>query len=615
MNNFNSNCKNFIQRAQIYCAKVIPLVFDNSLSYYEFLCHVCAKLNETIDAVNAQNLNIIEFTKMASLEIEKFEEYIEKRQTDFENDFKTDWEKFKAEIAAEWEAYKKELDEKFNDELAKNAQFRKDITAEMTAFKSEISKEIGDFKTEITTQFNDYKTTVNAIIEKFEADTNADLTEFKNTMQTQQNEFEAHIVSIFNQFTADETTARTEFETNFQKLFEQWKVDTLAALDSWKTDTTEKLIALINEKSAQIESSIKAWVQGYVADLSRALATETENREKADTNLQNQIDQLTPEGAIKADDPDSAGDSQLYIVDKTTSQRKNIYPVVKNSGGVRADIIDDYATINLTEYLKNVYCNIFYTDGTADEYQLSQYHTIADYLNAGQKHAFGMICFTPLTIPQGATVGLVGWRSSPVSTSTTFTAWTTDSLPTTAPTSHNVSDEFATASATIPSGVENVNIITQTTQAVNNIFTVFNLSYIFNYLDTVDIVLQIPASNAALYDTKTNKFIVPITNADNTDNDRLLDYHTETATIAQGEALYKTFYVNIANLSSAQKANIIATVNLVANSAGEAMQITNSQYDIAHYIQEGIYFFTVVRVGNVTANTTLEIRQKLELAK
>lgn len=611
---YNFNCKNFIQRAQIYCAKVIPLVFDNSLSYYEFLCHVCAKLNETIDAVNAQNLNIIEFTKMVSLELEKFETYMEKRQTDFENTFKADWEKFKTEISAEWDAYKAELDKKFNDEVAKNEQFRKDITAEMTAFKSEISKEIGDFKNEITTQFNDYKTTVNGLIEKFEADTNADLTEFKATMQTQQNEFETHMVSIFNQFTADETTARTEFEANFQKLFEQWKIDTLAALDTWKTDTTAQLIALINEKSTQIESSIKAWVQGYVADLSRALATETENREKADTNLQNQIDQLTPEGAIKADEPNSIGDSQLYIVDKTTSQRKNIYPVIKNSGGVRADIIDDHATISLTEYLKNVYCNIFYTDGTVDEYQLSQYHTIADYINAGQKHAFGKICFTPLTIPQGATIGLVGWRSAPVTTSTTFTAWTTDSLPTTAPISHNVDDEIATVSATIASGVQNVNMITQTTKPVNNIFTVFDLSYIFNYLDTVDIVLEIPASNAALYDTKTNKFIAPIVNSNNADNDRLLNYTVENMAVAPNKTYYKTLTVNIANLTTEQRQNIIASVSLVANTANVASLIADGKCTIAHYIENNS-FNTIVAISEVGEVATFEIRQKLELAK
>lgn len=611
---YNFNCKNFIQRAQIYCAKVIPLVFDNSLSYYEFLCHVCAKLNETIDAVNAQNLNIIEFTKMVSLELEKFEGYIEKRQTDFESTFKADWEKFKAEISAEWDAYKAELDEKFNDELAKNEQFRKDITAEMTAFKSEISKEIVDFKNEITTQFNDYKTTVNGLIEKFEVDTNADLTEFKATMQTQQNEFEAHMVSIFNQFTADETTARTEFEANFQKLFEHWKIDTLAALDSWKTDTTAQLIALINEKSSQIESSIKAWVQGYVADLSRALATETENREKGDTNLQNQIDQLTPEGAIKADEADSAGNSQLYIVDKTTSQRKNIYPVIKNSGGVRADIIDDHATISLTEYLKNVYCNIFYTDGTVDEYQLSQYHTIADYVNAGQKHAFGKICFTPLNIPQGATIGLVGWRSAPVTTSTTFTAWTTDSLPTTAPISHNVDDEIATVSAMIASGVQNINMTTQTTKPVNNIFTVFDLSYLFNYLDTVDIVLDIPASNAALYDTKTNKFIVPIANANNADSGKLIAYTTENMVVASSKSNYKTFSVNIANLTTAQRQNIVPYVALVANTADGASLIANGVCTIVHYIENNS-FNTTITVSQVGEPTTLEIRQKLELAK
>lgn len=611
---YNFNCKNFIQRAQIYCAKVIPLVFDNSLSYYEFLCHVCAKLNETIDAVNAQNLNIVEFTKMISLELEKFEGYMEKRQTDFENTFKADWEKFKAEISAEWDAYKAELDKKFNDEIAKNEQFRKDITAEMTAFKSSIAKEIEDFKAEITTQFNDYKTTVNGLIEKFETDTNADLTAFKNTMQTQQNEFEAHMVSIFNQFTADEATARTEFEANFQKLFEQWKIDTLAALDTWKTDTTTQLIALINEKTAQIESSIKAWVQGYVADVSTALATETENRKKADSNLQNQIDQLTPEGAIKADEPDSTGDSQLYIVDKTTSQRKNIYPVIKNLGGVRANIIDDHAIISLTEYLKNVYCNIFYTDGTVDEYQLSQYHTIADYINSGEKHAFGEICFTPLTIPQGATVGLVGWRNSPTTTTASFVIWTTDSLPTTVPISHNVDDEIATVSATIPSGVQNINMTTQTTKPANNIFTVFSLSYIFNYLDDVDIVLDIPASNAALYDTKTNKFIAPIVNSNNADNDRLLNYTVENMAVVPSKTNYKTFSVNIANLTTAQHQNIVPSVALVANTADGASLIADGVCTIVHYIENNS-FNTTIAVSQVGEPTTVEIRQKLELVK
>lgn len=35
-----------------WCQKVLPLVYDNSLSYYELLCKVVEYLNETMDNVN-----------------------------------------------------------------------------------------------------------------------------------------------------------------------------------------------------------------------------------------------------------------------------------------------------------------------------------------------------------------------------------------------------------------------------------------------------------------------------------------------------------------------------------------------------------------------------------
>lgn len=42
-----------IKKFRGWCHKVLPLVYDDSLSYYEFLCKVLEKLNEVIDAVNA----------------------------------------------------------------------------------------------------------------------------------------------------------------------------------------------------------------------------------------------------------------------------------------------------------------------------------------------------------------------------------------------------------------------------------------------------------------------------------------------------------------------------------------------------------------------------------
>lgn len=43
-----------------WCQKVLPLVFDDSLSYYEQLCKVADKLNQTITNINANTQQIAE---------------------------------------------------------------------------------------------------------------------------------------------------------------------------------------------------------------------------------------------------------------------------------------------------------------------------------------------------------------------------------------------------------------------------------------------------------------------------------------------------------------------------------------------------------------------------
>lgn len=47
-----------ITNLRFWCQKVLPLVYDNSLSYYELLCKIAAKLNEVIDATNESTDNI-----------------------------------------------------------------------------------------------------------------------------------------------------------------------------------------------------------------------------------------------------------------------------------------------------------------------------------------------------------------------------------------------------------------------------------------------------------------------------------------------------------------------------------------------------------------------------
>lgn len=43
--------KTNIEKVKFWCFKVLPLVYDDSLSYYEVLCKVVNKLNEMVDAL------------------------------------------------------------------------------------------------------------------------------------------------------------------------------------------------------------------------------------------------------------------------------------------------------------------------------------------------------------------------------------------------------------------------------------------------------------------------------------------------------------------------------------------------------------------------------------
>lgn len=301
---FNSQVPHFLERTKMYCAKVLPLVFDNSLSYYESLCKFMHKLNECIDAINAQNLNIIEFTHMVSLEIEKFESYIENRMTEFENQLKTEWLNFKSELETEW-AEEKEI----------NRLFRENMETEFENFKTLVNTNFNNLRTELVN----------------------DLTTFKNNLEEQQDDFETHILSLQTAFEAREQAARVAYQNNLNNLFDQWKVDTLNAfnqsISGWETDTKADLERYFNLYINQKIATETAILQESINQVNSALMQERGVRETADNDLQEQINQLTPEGGIKADMPDADGNSQLYKINQTTQQRENIYPVINAQGG------------------------------------------------------------------------------------------------------------------------------------------------------------------------------------------------------------------------------------------------------------------------------------------
>lgn len=42
-----------------YCQKVLPLVYDESLSYYESVCKLVDKINDLVDVINNQSLEVL----------------------------------------------------------------------------------------------------------------------------------------------------------------------------------------------------------------------------------------------------------------------------------------------------------------------------------------------------------------------------------------------------------------------------------------------------------------------------------------------------------------------------------------------------------------------------
>ena len=166
-----------IDKIRYWCHKILPLVYDDSLSYYEFLCKMNAKLNEVIDSTNG----LVEAWERFQAELEKA------------------WQDYKSTLTAEWADYRAEMDLKYSTLLGT-------VNTEINAMKSDISK----FKTDITNQ-----------ITTFEAKVEGDYAEFTAYIEEKINAFiakyNAEIAKIPDEI-ATLVNAWWQNEENYNKL-------------------------------------------------------------------------------------------------------------------------------------------------------------------------------------------------------------------------------------------------------------------------------------------------------------------------------------------------------------------------------------------------------------
>lgn len=139
-----------ISRVRIMCHKVLPAVYDESLSYMEALSKLAYKLNETIEATNQLNDNV-DVLNDSVLDLNTRVEAVENSVATFVAQMKEEFDRLAQEQDAKVDAKLSEVDVKLADVDAQMTAIDNRVTAleqgidaRLEAFKAEIDKAIED---------------------------------------------------------------------------------------------------------------------------------------------------------------------------------------------------------------------------------------------------------------------------------------------------------------------------------------------------------------------------------------------------------------------------------------------------------------------------------------
>ena len=146
-----------IPNIHYWTQRVLPCVFDESLSYVEKINKLEEEFNNLINDYNKFGQNVV-------TEINTFEE----------------------ETTNQINSFIQQVTDEIN-------QFKADITSQLNTFKADITSQLNTFKTDITNQQNNFESSILKLAEAYVTSINNDIETFKQTITTQQEEFENRV--------------------------------------------------------------------------------------------------------------------------------------------------------------------------------------------------------------------------------------------------------------------------------------------------------------------------------------------------------------------------------------------------------------------------------------
>lgn len=176
--NFDPILKKYdgIPYLRFWCQKVLPAVYDQSLSYYEVLCKLAAFLNKMLEELEKMQDNIDALHKAykdlqdwVNAEIARFEAHMEQHFDDLTKELWNRFEEYKNNTNTTLQQWfnnyatntTNNLNKKFND-FVTNANTR--IDQMFNTYTSSTNNEFNTWKTDFTNQYNQWKDEVNGQI-------------------------------------------------------------------------------------------------------------------------------------------------------------------------------------------------------------------------------------------------------------------------------------------------------------------------------------------------------------------------------------------------------------------------------------------------------------------
>lgn len=159
------------QKLVFWCQKVLPLVYDNSLSYYEVLCKIADSINYIIDYLNDIDLDGYATITYVNQQAKTAREYTEtvgawnKQYTDKQiNLLRTACENY---TDAEIRKTNKKISELDTKLIGKINDLRKEVNARITFFEESVNSEIYVFKLQIQQKMEKFMQEILEIVQNY----------------------------------------------------------------------------------------------------------------------------------------------------------------------------------------------------------------------------------------------------------------------------------------------------------------------------------------------------------------------------------------------------------------------------------------------------------------